>query len=426
MNKVKINFILAPLPFLGDPKRNAALGVMYLAAITEQAGHPTIITDLRDKNLEDCLVLIPESQVYAFSSTTPEYHYCCKIARLLKERDKHALIIIGGVHATVCPDDIDSCFDVVAVGGGERVIIEILDDFKNGKRSRFYRSQLVNDLSTLPYPARHLLPRESFVSYSLVEKNKAATSVMVSRGCAFNCAFCTSKAMWHQKCRYRSVRDVIDEIKELREKYGIEQLRFQDDSLVINKKWIFEFCKALKPLHFVWRANARVENSSDDIISAMKDAGCDELCYGIESLEQEVLNKCNKKMKIIDAVACLKNVKKLKMKTRVFLIIGLPGQDKSVAKNMIDFIKDIGPSGVDLSTFVPFPGSDIYRNPSLYGIRIKEEIGFDDYVMTRGLFGDERNKDFVFFHDKLSNDELKALRIEVLNFIKGNNLDINK
>ncbi len=426
MNKLKINFILAPLPFLGDPKRNAPLGAMYLAAVTEQAGYDTVITDLRDKNSDSCLSLIPEADVYAFSATTPEYHYCCKIARLLKERNRDALTVIGGVHPTVCPDDIDSCFDAVAIGEGERAIIDILNDFENGKRLRFYRSRLTSDLSGLPYPARHLLPRESFVSYSLVEKNKAATSVMVSRGCVFHCAFCASESMWHQKSRYRPVEDVIGEIKELKEKYGIEQLRFQDDSLAINKKWIFEFCKALKSLDLVWRANARIENSSEDVISAMKDAGCDELGYGIESLEQEVLDKCNKKMKVAEAVACLKNARKLKMKTRVFLIIGLPGQDQNVAKNMINFIKDIRPCGVDLSTFVPFPGSDIYKNPSKYGIRIKDNVDFDDFVMTRGLFGDEKNKDFVFVHDKLTSDELKALRDEILSFVKSYNLDLNK
>ena len=113
------------------------------------------------------------------------------------------------------------------------------------------------------------------------------------------------------------------------------------------------------------------------------------------------------------------------MKTRIFLIIGLPGQDKHVAKNMINFIKDIRPSGVDLSTFVPFPGSDIYRDPSKYGIRIKDSVDFDDYVMTRGLWVDEKNKDFIFVHDKLSNDELKELRNEMLNFIKDYNLDLN-
>jgi anaerobic magnesium-protoporphyrin IX monomethyl ester cyclase len=426
MNKVKINFIIAPLPFLGDPKRNPALGVMYLAAIAEQAGYPTVITDLRDKNIEDCLALIPESDVYAFSATTPEYHYCRKIARQLKARSKESLIIIGGVHATVCSLDIDSSFDVVAIGGGESAITEILSDFQNGKCLRFYRGQMVDDLSLLPFPARHLLPRESFVSYGLVEQNKAATSIMASRGCVFNCAFCTSKVMWHQRCRYRSVENVINEIKELIEKYGIKQLRFQDDALAINRKWIFEFCKAIQPLHIVWRANARVENSSEDIISAMRDAGCDELCYGIESFEQDVLDKSNKKMKVVDAVTCLKNARKLNIKTRIFLIIGLPGQDKSVAKNMIDFIKDTQPSGVDLSTFVPFPGSDIYHNPSKYGIKFKEGAGFDDYVMTRGLFGDERNKDFVFIHDKLSNNELKDLRDEIITFIKENNLDMNK
>ncbi|MFH1691104.1 MAG: radical SAM protein [Candidatus Omnitrophota bacterium] len=430
MNKtIQINFILTPLPFLGDPKRNAPLGVMYLAAVTEKNGFSTIITDIRDRSCEDSLDFIPQAKVYAFSSTTPEYPIVREVARRLKARQQDCLIILGGVHATVCFDSIDSCFDVVAVGEGEKMIIEILLDYEKGQlKNRIYRGSFVEELSLLPHPARHLVSKDAFVSHQLVEKGKPATTILGSRGCAFACSFCASKLMWHQKCRFRDPENIIEEIIELKKRYGVQQLRFQDDALEINRPWLEKICSKIKPLGFTWRANARINTTfrSKDILPLMKEAGCDELCYGIESPEQFVLDKCNKNMLISQAYEVLRLVQEAGMKVRIFLIIGLPGQDKDVAKNMIAFIEQAHPSAVDLSTFVPFPGCDIYHNAAKYGVVLNSDIDFNDYVMTRGLYGNEKEKDFVFKHDKLANEQLKDLRAEVLEFIQSYNLVQNK
>jgi len=421
-----INFILSPLPFLGDPRRNAPLGVLSLAAVTERAGYRTSITDLRDADPAACLEQIPKADVFGFSATTPEYPLCRDLARKIRTRFPEALFILGGVHGTVCSKSIDPVFDVVVVGEGEEVLLDLLRQCRSGRPQGVHRSGPLADLTQLPWPARHLVPKESFISTSLVEKGRPATTLMTSRGCAFDCSFCASRSMWGRKCRHRSVEDVIEEIQDLRTRYGVEQLRFQDDDLAMNKKWLFEFCERLKPLKMVWRSNGRTDNAGRDILTAMRDAGCDEIGFGIESPEPAVLSRCNKKARVEDAYEALRVVRELGMKSRIFLIIGLPGQDLSVATNMITFIKETQPSAVDLSTFVPFPGSDIHQNPADYGITLRDDIDFGDYVMTRGLYGDERNKDFVFKHDILTNEQLKSLRSEVLDFIRDYNLVHNQ
>jgi radical SAM superfamily enzyme YgiQ (UPF0313 family) len=369
---MRINFVISPLPFLGDPKRNAPLGVMYLAAVAEREGCETTITDLRDKTLKENQYLIPLADIYGFSATTPEYFYCKEIAKELKQKYPDSLLIIGGAHATAHPDKVDNCFDIIVVGEGERAIANIIRDFKKGKVSKFYKSTLIEDISEIPFPARHLLPESSFISYQLVEKNRPATTILTSRGCVFDCSFCASKIMWQRKLRHRATDNIIAEIEELKERYGVEQLRFQDDTLASNKKWLFEFCDKLESLGLAWRVNERVDTSSKDVLSAMKKAGCTEICYGIESTEQRVLNKCNKKLKIEQVYQALKNAEDVGIKTRIFFIIGLPEQNEDVADNMINFIKKTKPYAVDLSTFIPFPGSDIYNYPEKYGIKLKK------------------------------------------------------
>ena len=344
----------------------------------------------------------------------------------MKQRNPNSLLVVGGAHPTACPGKIDSVFDVISIGEGERAILDIVSDFEKGELNRFYRREVIKDLSEIPIPARHLLSPESLISYQLVEKGKAATTITATRGCSYDCSFCGSKIIWGRKLRYRPVDDVIAEIIEIKERYNIEQLKFQDDVITYNKKWLFEFCEKAKSLNVKWRANARVDTSAKDILSLMQKAGCYELGYGIESTEQEVIDICNKRFKIEQAYDALRNAAEAGIKTRIFLIIGLPGQDENVAENMIDFIKKAKPLAVNLSTFVPFPGSDIYEYPQKYGIKLREEVAFEDYIMTRGLYGDEKEEDFVFEHDRLSNKQLKKSRETILDFIQDYHLVQNK
>jgi anaerobic magnesium-protoporphyrin IX monomethyl ester cyclase len=420
-------FIASPLPFLGDPLRNAPLGILYLAAMAEQAGYQVGVCDLRATSVAAAVDAVPKGRsVYGFSATTPEYPLSLQVARKLKKREPASVFILGGVHATVCKKNIDLVFDIVVGGEGEGVLLTVLKDISEKKYHRFYQADGLMDVAGLPWPARHLLPAASFVSTALVEQGQPATTVLASRGCAFDCAFCASKFMWHRKLRYRPVDDVIAEIKELRDRYGVRQLRFQDDALELNRNWIRDFCGKMQLLKMVWRANARVDTMTDETMTAMKNAGCDELCFGIESPEQDVLDKSCKNMSIDAAYRVLKSARVHGLRTRIFLIIGLPGQDKKVADNMIAFIKETQPDAVDLSTFVPFPGCDIYCNPAAYHVKVRQDIDLEDFVMTRGLYGDEKNKDFAIVHDKLSDNDLKRLRSEILDFIQSYNLVRNK
>jgi len=427
MKKPSLNFILTPLPFLGDPKRNAPLGVMYLAAVCEKAGYPVAIKDLRDAPVKEAADRITsECDIFAFSATTPEYPACRHLAQDLRARYPKALFVIGGYHATVCPDAIDPVFNTVVRGEGEGSVIKVLEDLEAGRKQRLYTAHHPVDIAKVPWPARHLLPPDSFVSCSLVEKGEPATTVLASRGCAFDCAFCASKYMWSRLVRSRPVADVINEIRHLREHYGVRQLRFQDDALELNRPWLLEFCQHMRSFKMTWRANARADTLTEELMDAMKEAGCDELCFGIESPEQAVLDKSNKKMKIEKAYTTLAAARAKGIKTRIFLIIGLPGQNTDVADNMIAFIKEARPDAVDLSTFVPFPGCDIYEHPDAYNVAIRDQARDEEYVMTRGLFGNEKDMDFVVRHDVLSNEQLKDLRSQVLDFIQQYRLVQNK
>jgi len=422
---MKTVLIIPPSPFLGDQKRNPPLGIMYLAAFLEQKKYNVKIVDLRNLDEEKWMDNIPNANVYGITATTPEYSYAVKIAYKLKERDKKSFVVIGGIHATSVSRNLDPVFDSVVVGEGELSMFNLLKDLKMGVQKKIYTSPLIKDLDSLPFPARHLLPIDSVINTQLCIKGNRSTSIISSRGCPYDCSFCASNAMWKRTVRYRSPDNVVKEIKEIIDKYNAYYYRFQDDTMTFKKKWLFELCNKLEPLNIHWRTNTRVNHSQKDVLEAIYKAGCYEVDYGIEDISEKVLEINNKKVKVEDVYKAIKNAKDVGLKIRMYLMIGLPGQDQDVSKNIIKFIEETTPDGVDLSTFVPLPGCDIYRNPSKYSMKLLGK-DFSDYVFTLGLYGDEAEKDFVYKHDILTGEELKEKRLEILEYIKTYNLSLNK
>jgi len=422
---MKIVLIIPPSPFLGEQKRNSPLGVMYIASFLKKYGYDIEMVDLRDLDEDRWTKIIPCADIYGITATTPEYPLVVKIAHNLKLRNQKSLIVLGGNHATTNSKNLDSVFDRIVLGEGELSMLNLLKDFEKGVSKKYYVSPLIEDLDSLPFPARHLLPFNSVFNNKLCINGKIATSIIASRGCPFNCSFCASKSIWGRRPRFRSPDNVVSEIKEIIERYNVYYFRFHDDTIAANRNWLFELCEKMKPLNIHWRANTRVNCSQKDVLEAMYRAGCYEIDYGIESVSEKVLKINNKQIKVEDIYVATRNAKEVGLKIRLFLMIGLPGQGKDESKNMIKFIEEIKPDGVDLSTFVPFPGCDIYTNPSKYNIRILNK-NFSSYVLALGLYGDEAKKDFIYEHDILTNEELKQARLEILEYIKAYNLTLNK
>lgn len=401
---MKTVLIIPPSPFLGEQKRNPPLGIMYIASFLKKHGYNVELVDLRDLDEDKWTNRIPYADIYGITATTPEYPLAVKIAYKLEDRDPKSLI---------------------ALGEGELSMLNLLKDFEKGISKKYYVNSLIEDLDSLPFPARHLLPFDSVFNTNLCVKGNPATALIATRGCPYNCSFCASKAMWGRRIRFRSPDNVISEIKEIIERYNVYYFRFQDDVITINKNWLFELCKKMKPLNIRWRANTRVDHSQKDVLEAIYKAGCYEIDYGIEDISEKVLTINNKLVKEEDIYTAIKNAKEVGLKIRLFFMIGLPGQDRDVSKNIFRFLEETRPDGADLSTFIPFPGCDIYTNPSKYNTKILN-TNFSDYVITLGLYGGEAQKDFIYTHDTLTNEELKQKRLEILEYIKAQNLSLNK
>jgi anaerobic magnesium-protoporphyrin IX monomethyl ester cyclase len=231
--------------------------------------------------------------------------------------------------------------------------------------------------------------------------------------------------MWGQRVRFRSPDNIIQELEQIIRDYGVRYFRFHDDTMTLNKKRLLELCKKMIPLNIHWRAHTRVDHSDMETLVSMKNAGCDEIGYGIESASPEVLAINNKKIKIEQAKQAIKNAKNAGLRVRLFFIVGLPGETRNTIRKNIEFIDEAHPDGVDISTFIPFPGCDIYEKSQNYGIEIQTN-DYEKFVISLGLYNDETDTDFIYKHPTLTNEELKKNRLEMLNYIIGKQMVLNR
>jgi len=413
---MKLELIVPPSPFLGDEKRSAPLSILYLAAVARNQCEVKI-NDLREKSQS---LEVGDADIYGITATTPDYPAAKKIAEICKKKNPKAWIVLGGVHATALPNEIDAIFGKLIVGEGEISLMEILKDYELGNNEkRIYSSEMIQDIDTIPFPARDLAEFDSVFSKNALFSGDSeyATTIMTSRGCFNNCSFCASDKMWHRKLRFRSAENVLDEIKEIKDKWGVRNLRFQDDTMTLNEERLKKLCAGMKALGIRWRVGTRVDKVNYEMLKMMKESGCDEVAYGIESLDQDVLNKNSKNIKIEDIDRAMRASKAAGMMIRAYFIIGLPREKPGFADRIERFAKEYSPEAINIHTFVPFPGSPVYHNPEKYGIKLKDK-DFSSYIMTLGLGKGELEQDFTFVHDVMSEEQLKEERRKAIEFVR--------
>ncbi len=253
---------------------------------------------------------------------------CIEICRIAKECNVPN-VIVGGPHASARPESLLSSkvVDYVCVGEGEKVIKEFTDCLKKGDLSGIKRLDgiaysengevhlpstisFIEDIDTIPFPAREMFPIERYFSKSspmggFFKSNKNLT-ILSSRGCPAKCNFCASTRFWGKKVRYRSVQNTLDEIKELKSKHGVEEIQFADDNLTLNKKRALQLFSEMKKNEYScpWSVPSGVALWAIDkeIIDAMKDAGCHYVALAIESGNQRVLTEVINKPTKLDKV----------------------------------------------------------------------------------------------------------------------------
>lgn len=417
---MKICFIELPHIYLIQQKTQPPIGPLYLAAILEQNGYSVEI--FRMDSLEDT---IPEADLYGISSVSLDYSSAKIVAKKLKQRN--SVVILGGYHATVEKSNLlnDGIWDSICVGEFESSILNVVQDFSSSKLKTIYFGKLIGDLDSIPLPARHLINDQggSIFAYDRhYTENKLSTVISSSRGCPFNCCFCATQSMFLKKVRFRSPENVLKEIDHCINTYNIREFRFSDEVFSLNKNRTKSLVELLKKREIYWKCSTRSDCIDLETLWQMKNAGCMEIAFGLESADPDVLVALNKNETVECSEKALRMCDEVGIMTRVLMMINTPGETKKTVEKNIQFLDRVPYTCASVTVFKPLPGSSVWNNPEHYGITInnRDLDYYNIYMWVNGEI-DENNSESVFTINNLSLDDQIANRKKMIEYFMCNN-----
>ncbi len=354
------------------------LGLAYLASMVRDEHDVRIVDSLaEDYEYEDVREIIKtyDPDLIGITSTTSMMPDAYEVARMAREYNENVRIVMGGPHVTFVPErtfDECPCIDYIVRGEGELTFKELVSSLSagkdasdilglsiniDGKAKNNPPRPLIKEVDEIPMPAYDLLPMEKYQ----VDGVRFGT-VMTSRGCPFNCAFCSSSLQFGKRWRGHSDERVIEELKYLHEKYRIREIEFLDDTFTLNRPRAIRITQRIREegLDISWTASSRVDLFTDEVAKALKSGGCHTVYFGIESGSQKTLDFIGKRITPEQSMAAVKKARAMKLHALGAFIIGFPDESKEDIKKTIKFSKKVGVDYAQFTIATPYPGTRLW------------------------------------------------------------------
>ena len=342
------------------------LGVGSLISVLKNAGHSVYFSDeyLRPTNTLKKNFLIENKIDYVgLYMDTICYEGGLRILEKIKQAQKRGWkgkIMVGGPHASVKAEDIPDYVDFIVMGEGERAILDIVEGKVN---RRIVTGKRIQNLDSLPRPAWEEFVKLPYKwSHWWIDAHPVFT-LNTSRGCPFNCKFCSVKAIWGKTYRMMSAKRIFEDMEYLKNKYGAQCIYFREDNFTLNKIRITRLCDIIieNNTNIDWMCETRADSLQDsEFVSLMAQAGCKAFYIGVESGSQRMLDFMNKGETVQQFVNAFDNTRKAGIKTYASFIFGLPTETKEDVQLTEKLIKRIKPDFTGRNIFVALPGSELY------------------------------------------------------------------
>jgi len=358
------------------------LGIAYVAATLEKTGNKVEVIDAAalKLNADETVKKVIDSgfEFVGITVMTPTISSAMEVTRKIKEKNKSIFVFMGGAHVTALPEKTLKLFpeiDAIVIGEGEITTPILVEKMKNKESLKdvlgiAYRKNgkiivnpprsIIKNLDDLPLPAYHLLPINKYRPYPPHGKELPYMAIMTSRGCPFRCTFC-SKPVHGKLYRAKSPKAIIEELKYIKEKYKIKEILFYDDSFTLDRQRIIELCDEMikNRINIPWSCETRVNLVDKELLSKMKDAGCYIISYGVESGNQEILNRIKKDITLEQVRNAFKLTREAGISIVSYFMLGCPGDTEQTMKQTIEFAKELDANFAQFSICTPFPGTEI-------------------------------------------------------------------
>lgn len=403
----------APFERIGS---QVPLGLCYLAAVLENKGHEVKIFDsyLTQKNAEETAksLLGFSPEIVGISCTSHVFPEARKIAKCLKEQMPNANVVFGGAHPSIFPQQVASLpyVDAVGIREGEITFLEYVNAIDKGNtvekiEGLVFRKDkrlvvtpprpFIKDLDLLPFPARHLVEMKRYPRRGDSILVHPVDTMNTSRGCPYNCLFCSTHELSQHIYRARSPSNIADEIEHLIYNWGSKGIYFREDNFTCSETRVRGLCKEIRKrkIDIEWECESRI-NVSENLLKNMKKAGCSAIWFGVESGSQKVLNYLRKGITISQIKKCVAFCKKVGIKVGASFMIGVPGETHEDVGLTFKLWKELDADFSWFSAYIAMPGSELY-----------------DIIKREGYYKDVWEDIFIVETPELSHED-------ILNYLK--------
>jgi len=352
------------------------MGLFYLGAYLEREGYHVEIRDFCNAGES------PDYSHYdlvGISTDTTRHLKAMRIARQAKEAG--CTVVMGGAHPCYIAEEIlaSPWVDFIVHGEGEMILLELVRDLERGGKDweevqglSFLRDEevvrtpsrpVIQDLDTLPLPARHLIDMDLYRRTKFGER--PITPVFTSRGCPANCNFCSSSSFFGRRWRARSADSVVEELEELHNKYGFGAVAFVDDNFTLSPERVVAISEGIirKGLDLWWWNMSRAENivKNEEMLKVMKRAGAKTIYIGVESANPQTLSALGKKLDLDTVIKAVELLKKHGFEIFASYILGSPRDNARAIHETIRFAKRLDTNIAQFSILTPYPGTALYE-----------------------------------------------------------------
>jgi len=419
------------------------LGLGYIASVLRNCGHEVEVLDINGYrwpgNEVEEKIKNADFDIAGIGAIVTVYKKVKWLISLLKKYHPSKFIMVGGSVGTSIPGIILSKTqaDIVCIGEGEETAVDIvkaIEDAKDlsevdgiwfkDKDSNIHRNRprkTIDKLDSIPFPAWDLFPMDIYLKNPVGAANRnkwedgsanneqlLTMNLVGTRGCPYKCIYCYHDFMGH-KYRHRSAENIVSEITILHEKYGVESIHFMDDEFCMEKEFVFDFCARLKKKFngkIPWGCSGRVNLMTEGLLTAMKDAGCVLVGYGIESGSQKILDVMKKAVKVQQAKKSILLTKKIIGRAECSFVIGSPHETIETIRETVDFCKELELRPEVVFFMTAYPGTELYRIALEQG-KIKDE---EEYILGLGEQGEKIRINFTDIPD----DKLYKVQAEMI------------
>ncbi len=394
----------------------------YTVAVLEEAGFEVGFLDgvMEEMSItEFAEAVVKEApDLVVMECSTPSIEYDLQAAKALKEKDRDTFVALVGSHATFFHREIlEANPEVDAICRGEfeltaRDLARVLAD--GGDLSQVlglsYRSDgqvqvngerlLLEDLDRLPFPAWHIVRCEGY--HSAVYSGHRTMTMVSSRGCPAHCTYCLwPETLYGHKFRARSAANVVEEMERLIRDYGVDEIYFDDDCLTLDKERMLEICRLIQErgIQVGWICQSRVDTVDEEMLTAMKKAGCHYIYFGVESGSPKMLKLMRKGISLSRTKETFAICRRLGIRAQAFFLFGIPGEDQETISQTIEFAKELDPDSVQFAVAIPHPGTQLYAQCERNGWLV-----YDSWA-------DFASKNSLIETEELSREEVERARV---------------